>query len=123
MQAEPFCASICVMDDAKLIEELQEKVREAEELLHRRKEALAALRGRTGTRKGRPRGLRPGSIPALAYAALKGAKQPISLDDLTAHLRKTTPSLDSRKVSIALSRYVRQGQHFGITDEGKYILR
>jgi hypothetical protein len=112
-----------VMDDAKLIEELQEKVREAEELLRRRKDALAALRGKAGPRKGRPRGLRPGSIPALTYSILKTSKQPISLDELTLQLKKTISSVDSRKVSIALSRYVRQGLHFAITEEGKYCLK
>lgn len=111
------------MDDAKLIEELQEKVHEAEELLRRRKDALAALKGKTGSRKGRPRGLRPGSIPALTYSILKASKQPVSLDDLTAQLKKTISSLDSRKVSIALSRYVRLGQYFAITEEGDYILK
>ena len=109
------------MDDAKLIEELQQKVREAEETLRRRKEALAALRGKTGTRT-RTRGLRPGSIPALAHAALKNNyKAPVSLDDLTAHLRKANASLDARKISIALSRYVRLGQYFTVSEDGKYF--
>jgi hypothetical protein len=110
------------MDDDKLIERLEEGVREAEELLRRRKDALAALKGKAGAGKkgGRIRGLRPGSIPALALAALKGLKQPVSLEELTVHLKKTNASLDARKVSIALSRYVRLGQHFIVTDEGKY---
>lgn len=109
------------MDDAKLIEELQQKVREAEDILRRRKDALAALKGKT--RGARTRGLRPGSIPALAQAALKTAKQPVSLEELTGHLKKTISSLDVRKVSIALSRYVRLGQHFAITEDGKYRLK
>ncbi len=113
------------MEDSALIEELQQKVREAEELLRRRKDALAALKGKTvGGRRGSPtRGLRPGSIPALAQASLKSAKQPLSLDDLTAHLKKTNISLDSRKVSIALSRYVRLGKYFVIGEDGKYGLK
>lgn len=111
------------MDDDKLIERLEEGVREAEELLRRRKEALSALKGKTGKRGGRPRGFRPGSIPALAQAALKTAKQPISIDDLTAHLKKTNSALDSRKVSLALSRYVRLGQYFTVADDGKYSLK
>ena len=108
------------MDDAKLIEELQQKVKEAEETLRRRKEALAALRGKTGIKHTRTRGLRPGSIPALALAALRSFKTPASLDELTAHLKKTNASLDARKVSIALSRYVRRGEYFVITEDGKY---
>jgi len=113
------------MDDEKLIERLEEGVREAEELLRRRKDALAALKGKAGggKRGGRIRGLRLGSIPALALAALRSLKQPVELDDLTAHLKKTNASLDARKVSIALSRYVRLGQHFVITEEGKYGLK
>jgi hypothetical protein len=113
------------MEDSELIQELQQKVHEAEELLRRRKEALAALKGKTGTGKkgGRTRGLRPGSTPALAQAFLKSARQPVELDDLTAHLKKTNASLDSRKLSIALSRYVRQGQYFMITEDGKYGLK
>jgi hypothetical protein len=113
------------MDDEKLIERLEEGVREAEELLRRRKEALAALKGKTGTGKkgGRTRGLRVGSTPALAQAFLKSARQPVSLDDLTTHLKKTNTALDSRKLSIALSRYVRQGQYFTITEDGKYGLK
>jgi hypothetical protein len=113
----------CVMDDAKLIDELQQKVREAEETLRRRKEALAALKGKTRSARTRKRGLRPGSIPALAQAALKSTKQPVSLDDLTTHLKKTKSSLDARKVSIALSRYVRLGQYFVVTEDGKYGLK
>jgi hypothetical protein len=112
------------MDDEKLIERLEEGVREAEELLRRRKDALAALRGKStgGKKGGRIRGLRPGSIPAQAAAALKG-KQSVSLDELTAQLKKTNTSLDPRRVSIALSRYVRLGQHFAIDAEGKYSLK
>jgi hypothetical protein len=113
------------MDDDKLIEKLEEGVREAEELLRRRKEALAALKGKAGSsrRGGRTRGFRPGSIPALAQAALKSYKAPISLEDLTTHLKKTIPSLDARKVSLALSRYVRLGQHFTVAEDGKYSLK
>ena len=113
------------MDDDKLIERLEEGVREAEELLHRRKDALAALKGRTGTGKrgGRARGLRPGSIPALTHAALRSYKAPISLDDLTTILKKSNTSLDARRVSIALSRYVRLGQYFVVTEDGKYGLK
>jgi hypothetical protein len=113
------------MDDEKLIERLEEGVREAEELLQRRKAALAALKGRAGANKkaGRVRGLRPGSIPAMALAALKTFKQPVTLDELTALLKRGTPSLDARKVSIALSRYVRIGQHFIVNEEGKYGLK
>jgi len=112
------------MDDDKLIERLEEGIREAEELLRRRKDALAALKGKVGTGRkgGRIRGLRPGSLPALALAALKGFKQPVSLDELTAHLKKANPSLDARRVSIALSRYVRLGHHF-VVEEGKYGLK
>ncbi|PYT61175.1 MAG: hypothetical protein DMG35_09815 [Acidobacteria bacterium] len=108
------------MDDAKLIEELQEKVREAQDILRRRRDALAALMGKGGAGKhGRARGFRANSIPALAHAAIKAAKQPLSLDDLVVHLKKTNASLDARKISIALSRYVRLGQHFVFVD-GKY---
>jgi hypothetical protein len=114
---------MCFMEDAELIAELQQKVRDAEELLRRRKEALAALRGKSGAGKKGSKGLRPGSIPALASAALKTLKQPLSLEELTTHLKKTNPSLDSRKVSIALSRYVRLGQHFAMNEEGKYSLK
>jgi len=110
------------MDDSDLIEELQQKVREAEELLRRRKEALAALKGKSASAKKGSRGFRPGSIPALTHAALKTAKQ-LSLDDLVNHLKKTNASLDARKVSIALSRYVRSGQHFAVNEEGKYSLK
>ena len=60
------------MDDDKLIERLEEGVREAEELLRRRRQALAALKGRIGGKKA-ARGLRPGSIPALAQSALRKA--------------------------------------------------
>jgi hypothetical protein len=111
------------MDDAKLIERLEEGVREAEELLRRRKEALAALKGKAGKGGGRTRGLRPGSIPALAQAALKNYKAPVSLEDLTAHLKKTNASLDARKLSIALSRYVRLGQYFSVGEDGRYSLK
>jgi hypothetical protein len=113
------------MEDSDLIQELQQKVHEAEELLRRRKEALAALKGKTGTGKkgGRARGLRPGSIPALAQAALKNYKAPVSLEDLTIHLKKTNASLDARKLSIALSRYVRLGQYFSVSEDGKYSLK
>jgi len=113
------------MDDDKLIERLEEGVREAEELLRRRKDALAALKGKTagGKRGGRARGLRPGSIPALAQSALKNYKAPVSLEDLTTHLKKTNTSLDARKLSIALSRYVRQGQYFVVGEDGKYSLK
>jgi hypothetical protein len=113
------------MDDDKLIERLEEGVREAEELLRRRKDALAALKGKAwaGKRGGRTRGLRPGSIPALAQAVLKNYKAPVSLDDLTAQLKKSNSSLDARKVSIALSRYVRLGQYFTVSEDGKYFLK
>lgn len=113
----------CGMEDARLIEELQQKVAEAEELLRRRKAALAALRGKGSSRAKGGRGFRSGSIPALAHAALKSAKQSLSLDELTAHLKKSNASMDSRKVSLALSRYVRLGQHFTMTDDGKYALK
>jgi hypothetical protein len=113
------------MDDDKLIERLEEGVREAEDLLHRRKDALAALKGKAGTGKkgSRVRGLRPGSIPALALAALKLYKQPLSIEDLTAHLKKTNASLDTRKVGLALGRYVRLGQHFTVDEAGSYSLK
>jgi hypothetical protein len=113
------------MDDDKLIEKLEEGVREAEELLRRRKEALTALKGKAapGKRGGRSRGLRPGSIPALAQAALKSGKQAMTLEDLTTQLKKTDAELDSRKVSLALSRYVRLGQYFAVAEDGKYGLK
>jgi hypothetical protein len=111
------------MDDSKLIEELQEKVKEAAELLRRRKEALAALQGKSGgIKNNRSRGFRAGSIPAAAYAALKG-KQPMSLDDLTAAIKKTKSDVDSRGVSLALSKYVRNGQHFTINEDGNYAAK
>jgi len=110
------------MDDDKLIDRLEEGVREAEELLHRRKQALAALKGRVGVGKKAARGLRPGSIPALAQAALK-TKQPATLEELTAQIKKTDTDADTRKVSLALSRYVRLGRVFAITEEGKYHLK
>jgi len=108
-----------------LIERLEEGVREAEELLRRRKDALAALKGKTSSSKKNTnvRGMRPGSVPALAAAALKNFREPVSLEDLTAYLKKTNANLDTRKVSIALSRYVREGQHFMITEDGKYDLK
>ena len=110
------------MDDEKLIERLEEGVQEAEELLQRRKQALQALKGKVGPGRkgGRVRGLRPGSMPALALAALKSTKQPITLDELTAHLKKNIATVDSRKVSIGLSRYVRLGHYFAVEDDGKY---
>lgn len=113
------------MDDDKLIERLEEGVREAEELLRRRKQALAALKGKAGsnTKGGRTRGFRLGSIPALAFAALKASRQPMSLDELTIYLKKANPELQPRTVSLALSRYVRIGQHFVANEEGKYSLK
>jgi hypothetical protein len=110
------------MDEDKLIEQLEEAVREAEELLQRRKRALAELKGKSVTSKrgSKVRGLRPGSMPALALAALKSARQPITLDELTAHLKKNIATVDSRKVSIGLSRYVREGHYFVVEDDGKY---
>jgi len=112
------------MDDDRLIEKLEEGVREAEELLRRRKQALAALKGKaSNSGKKAARGLRPGSTPALAQAALKSVKQALSLDDLTTYMKKTDASLDSRKVSLALSRYVRLGQYFTVSEDGKYSLK
>jgi hypothetical protein len=116
------CDSISGMDDSKLIEELQEKVRDAAELLRRRREALAALQGKSGAGKSsRTRGFRPNSIPAVAYNALKG-KQPLSLEDLTAAIKgKTKASVkEPRDVSVALSKYVRDGKYFVIHEDGKY---
>jgi hypothetical protein len=111
------------MDDDKLIERLEEGVREAEELLHRRKQALAALKGKAAaTGKKGSRGFRPTSIPAYAYAALKG-KAPLSLDDLTAVVKKNKPDVDSRGVSIALSKYIRKGQYFALDEQGKYLAK
>jgi hypothetical protein len=108
------------MDDSKLIEELQEKVREAAELLRRRKEALAALQGKSSSAKNnRSRGFREGSIPAAAYAALKG-KPSLSLDELTIAIKGKTKAKDSRDVSVALSKYVRDGKYFAIDEDGKY---
>jgi hypothetical protein len=108
------------MDDDKLIEKLEEGVREAEELLHRRKQALAALKGKSTTQSAKkaPRGLRAGSLPALAAAALKAAKAPLSLEELAEVLKK-----EPRDVSLALSRYVRNGKYFQVSDEGKYANR
>jgi len=113
------------MDDAKLIEELQEKVREAAELLRRRKEALAALLGKTGSAKNgnKKRGFRKNSIPLIAHAILKDARVPMSLEDLTAQIKKVKPDITSRSVSIALSRYVRDGNVFVILEDGKYKLK
>jgi hypothetical protein len=110
------------MDDDKLIERLEEGVREAEELLQRRKQALAALKGKSSSGKKGVRGLRPGSIPALAQAALK-LKQPATLEELTGQIKKTDTDADARKVSLALSRYVRLGRFFAVTEEGKYHLK
>ena len=112
------------MEDAKLIEELQQKVSEAEELLRRRKDALAALKGKSGAgKRNRARGFRPNSIPALAYSALRSMKQPVSLEELTAMVKKTKSSVDARSLSIALSRYVRDGQYFVIHEDGRYGLK
>jgi hypothetical protein len=117
------------MDDDRLIEKLEEGVREAEELLRRRKQALAALKGKvagSGKRGGSVRGLRPGSLPALAQAALKAFKQPVLVEDLVIQLKRTNPSLtalDARKLSIALSRYVREGKYFVVGQDGKYGLK
>ncbi len=113
------------MDNSKLIAELEHSVREAEELLRRRKEALAALKGKTGSPKdgGRRSGFRPGSIPALVFSALKEFNQPMSLDDLVGSVRKHNNSLNARRVSIAISRYVRMGKYFVLTEDGKYWLK
>ncbi|MGH9699869.1 MAG: hypothetical protein ACRD5R_08895 [Candidatus Acidiferrales bacterium] len=110
------------MEDDKLIERLEEGVREAEDLLQRRKQALAALKGKSGSGKKGVRGLRPGSIPALAQVALR-SKQPATLEELTAQIKKTDAETDARKVSLALSRYVRLGRIFVVTAEGKYLLK
>jgi hypothetical protein len=111
------------MDDLSLIAKLEDGVREAEELLRRRKEALAALKGKgaPGKVRGRKKGFRGNSIPALAFDALKTGE--LTLDDLVAQMKKTDDSLTSRKVSLALNRYVRLGQHFRISEEGKYGLK
>jgi hypothetical protein len=117
------------MDDDKLIERLEEGVREAEELLRRRRDALAALKGKTNAGKkggrGRTRGLRPGSIPAIVQAALKSSKQALTLGELETQLKKSHSELDldSRKISLALSRYVRLGQYFTVAEDGKYSLK
>lgn len=110
------------MEDSDLIEELKRKVEEAEELLRRRKEALAALRGKANSGKRGTRGLRPGSIPAIAQGALKG-RQALTLEELTAAVKKVKPDVDSRGVSIALSKYVRKGQHFVINEDGRYAAK
>lgn len=110
------------MNDDKLIERLEEGVREAEDLLQRRKQALAALKGKSGSGKKGARGLRPGSIPALAQAALKSLRQ-ATLEELTTQIKKSDNNADTRKVSLALSRYVRTGRIFAITEEGKYHLK
>ena len=113
------------MDDSELIEQLQQKVKEAEELLNRRREALKALKGQRGAKNGkRARGFRENSIPALIHAALKANKQPLSLDELVAHFKRTHPTLelDARKISLALSKYVRKGQHF-VSMDGKYGIK
>jgi hypothetical protein len=107
------------VDDAKLIEELQEKVREAEEILRRRKDALSALKGKSGTGKA-GRGPRANSIPGVAHAALKSLKQPVTLEELTAMVKRTKPEVDQRIVSLALNKYVRNGQYFAIGEDGKY---
>jgi hypothetical protein len=60
---------------------------------------------------------------ATSGVALKNYKAPVSLDDLTAHLKKANASLDARKVSIALSRYVRLGHYFTVSEDGKYFLK
>jgi hypothetical protein len=113
------------MDDDKLIERLEEGVREAEELLQRRKQALAALKGKSPSAKRTPgsgsRGFRPTSIPGHAYAVLKG-KPALSLEELTVAVKKYKPEVDSRGVSVALSKYVRNGRHFAIV-EGKYTAK
>lgn len=109
-----------IMEDAELIAQLQEKVREAEDLLRRRKDALAALKGKGNPSKnGQVRGFRGTSIPSIAHAALKG-KPPLSLEELTAAVKKAKPDVDTRTVSIALSKYVRKGQHFVVHPDGKY---
>lgn len=113
------------MDDDALIDELQQKVYEAEELLRRRKDALAALKGKTvGSRKDRkPRGFRGKSIPSQVYAFLKATRQHASLQELAEHLKKADSTVDARKISLALSKYVRSGRFFVQTDEGKYGLK
>jgi len=100
-------------------------VREAAELLRRRKEALAALLGKTGSAKNgnRKRGFRKNSIPLMAHTALRDSKAPMSLEELTAHIKKTKADATSRSVSIALSRYVRDGNVFVITEDGKYKVK
>jgi hypothetical protein len=112
------------MEDSALIEALQEKVREAEELLRRRRDALAALKGKSGpaSRSKKARGLREGSVPALAQAALKTHKL-LTLDELAALLKKSNPDIEARSISLALSKYVRNGKYFEINEEGKYGLR
>jgi hypothetical protein len=111
------------MDDLVLIAKLEDGVREAEEVLRRRKEALAALKGKGAPSKGRGRkkGFRGNSIPALAFEALKAGE--LSLEELFIQMKKSDEKLTSRKVSLALSRYVRLGQHFTYSDEGKYGLK
>jgi hypothetical protein len=59
----------------------------------------------------------------LALAALKNAKQSMTLEELTIILKKIDAELDSRKVSLALSRYVRLGQYFAVAEDGKYGLK
>jgi hypothetical protein len=111
------------MDDLKLIAKLEDGVREAEELLRRRKDALAALKGKGSPLKPRIRrkAFRGSSIPALAFEALKNGE--LTLDELVAEMKKTDANLTSRKVSLALSRYVRVGLHFTFSEEGKYGLK
>jgi hypothetical protein len=114
------------MEDAELIEQLQQKVREAEELLRRRKDALAALKGKTANNKQKSeRGLRAGSLPALALSTLRTLKIRLSGEELADQLKKNTPNLDvdGRKISLALSRYVREGKYFSYGEDAKYGLK
>jgi hypothetical protein len=111
------------MNDSDLIAKLEDGVREAEELLRRRKDALAALKGKSVSSKPRERKkvFRSNSIPALAYETLKNGE--LSLEELTEALKAKDPALNNRKISLALSKYVREQKHFTHSLEGKYGIK
>ena len=112
------------MNNEKLIEALEHGVREAEEELRRRKEALAILKGKSPTtgHRGRRAGLRSGSLPALIFTVLKDINQPTTIAEIVSGLKNHNRTATTREVSIALARYVRLERFFRLTEDGKYAL-
>jgi hypothetical protein len=108
----------------KLLREgIAAKEAELQELRQNLREQEAASGKKPRRRSRKESGPTEGSIPYMIKECLKEAGKPLGAADISDRLKKKGKEVESRFVSAAISRYVKNERVFLQTPDGLYTLR